>query len=109
LSNRKIDIGKDKPKEPPSPGDCLREATSAKPGEGMKGRGIKMVTIHPHPMHHIGCMTVLNLTWFRAGSLPSRERGNWIESISVFGSNLFLDTILELVIMNEAKGTTSLN
>jgi hypothetical protein len=24
----------------------------------------------PHPMHHVGCMTVLNLTWFRALSPP---------------------------------------
>jgi hypothetical protein len=25
-------------------------------------------------MHHIGCMAVLNLTWFRAAPLPRGER-----------------------------------
>jgi hypothetical protein len=28
----------------------------------------------PHPMHHIGCMTVLNLTWFRAHLPPCLRR-----------------------------------
>jgi hypothetical protein len=28
----------------------------------------------PPPMHHIGCMTALNLTWFRASPLPDEER-----------------------------------
>jgi hypothetical protein len=36
LSNRKIDIEKDKPKKLPSSGACLREAASAKAGEGDK-------------------------------------------------------------------------
>jgi hypothetical protein len=40
----------------------------------MKGRGIKKVIMHPHP-----------------SPLPSRERGNWIESISFFGYKLDLD------------------
>jgi len=36
--------------------------------EGIKGRGIKKVIIHPHP-----------------SPLPSRERWNWIESIFFLG------------------------
>jgi hypothetical protein len=35
--------------------------------EGIKGRGIKEVKMHPHP-----------------GPLPSRERGNWVEAMSIF-------------------------
>jgi hypothetical protein len=37
--------------------------------EGIKGRGIKMVIMHPHP-----------------SPLPSRERGNWMESMSILGT-----------------------
>jgi hypothetical protein len=36
--------------------------------EGMKGRGIKKVMMHPHP-----------------NPLPSRERENWFESMHIFG------------------------
>jgi hypothetical protein len=32
------------------------------------------ISIPPHPMHHIGCMAVLNLTWFGAAPLPRGER-----------------------------------
>ncbi len=28
---------------------------------------------HIHPMHHVGCMTVLNLTLFRAPPPPSLD------------------------------------
>jgi hypothetical protein len=41
--------------------------------EGIKGRGIKKVIMHPHP-----------------SPLPSRERGNWIELISFFGFKVHL-------------------
>jgi len=27
-------------------------------------------------MHHVGCMTVLNLTWFRAQSSPIKASGS---------------------------------
>jgi hypothetical protein len=37
--------------------------------EGIKGRGIRMVIMHPHP-----------------SPLPSRERGNWMESMSILGT-----------------------
>jgi hypothetical protein len=36
--------------------------------EGIKGRGMKMVIMHPHP-----------------SPLPSRERGNMVESMFIFG------------------------
>jgi hypothetical protein len=39
----------------------------------VKRRGI-ITNTHPHPMHHVGCTTVLNLTWFRARPPPSRGR-----------------------------------
>jgi len=32
------------------------------------------ISILSHPMHHIGCMAVLNLTWFRAAPLPRGKR-----------------------------------
>jgi hypothetical protein len=47
----------------------MREAASAKTGEGIKERGIKNLIIHPHP-----------------SPLPSRERGIWMESISFLGT-----------------------
>ena len=40
---------------------------------GLQG-SIENLSNHPHPMHHVGCTTVLNLTWFRARSPPSRGR-----------------------------------
>jgi len=33
-----------------------------------------------HPMNHIGCMTVLNLTWFRAQSLPCLRRSGFAQA-----------------------------
>ena len=39
-----------------------------------------MVIMHPHPMHHIGCMTVLNLTWFRASPLPCLRRSGFAQA-----------------------------
>jgi len=62
--------------------------------EGIKGRGIKKVTIHPHPLNHVrfralsctprGAGPALSPAFAEAASRrqASRERGNWIESIS---------------------------
>jgi hypothetical protein len=46
--NSKIQITKTK-KSLPSPGACLREAASAKAGEGMEGRGMVRQAHHNHP------------------------------------------------------------
>jgi len=49
--------------------------------EGIKGRGIKMVIIHP-------LTTALSPAFAEAASRrqASRERGNWMESMSIFGN-----------------------
>jgi hypothetical protein len=64
MINPRIDIEKDKPQKSPL---LWRE--------GMKGRGIKKVITHPHP-----------------SPLPSRERGNWFESMSFFPITHFIDS-----------------
>ena len=57
---------------------------------GDEGEGEKEPFYHPHPMHHVGCMTVLNLTWFRANPPPCLRRGFGRQASKGGGDNLLL-------------------
>jgi hypothetical protein len=65
----------------------------------VKGRGIKMVTMHPHPLP-TGRQAALSPAFAEAASRrqASRERGSWIESMFIFGGRLRIDRIFITVI-----------
>ena len=77
--NSKIQITKTQ-KSLPSPGACLREATSAKAGEGMKGRGMVRQAHHNHPEPVEGSPSPLpcgvSFTTPQGGPSPLRARGS---------------------------------
>ena len=57
------------------------------PSEGEDwGEGEYDLEVHPHPTHHVGCMTVLNLTWFRAHP-PSKGEGIDGNQFSLFAGD----------------------
>jgi hypothetical protein len=77
-------------KSPPSPGACLREAASAKAGEGMEGRGMVRQAHHNHPEPVEGSPSPLpcgvSFTTPQGGPSPLRARGLSLRGMSPSGA-----------------------